>query len=132
MPRFNSFLPVLRVTDLQQSIDYYTSNFAFELCWRSANDGGGENAMLQRDAVCLLLSTGSHLGETPCFSGALYIDVDDVDALYESVKDHVIVLWPLEVMEYGQREFGVKDPCGYVLAFAESVEKCRRSHVSPD
>jgi hypothetical protein len=122
MTRFKSFLPVLRVTDLLQTIDYYTTNFGFQLCWRAANDGGGENAMLQRDAIRLLLSTGAHLGETPCFSGTLYIDVDGVDEIYESVKDRVTILWPLEVMEYEQKEFGVKDCNGYILVFAESLE----------
>jgi uncharacterized glyoxalase superfamily protein PhnB len=122
MTRFNSFLPVLRVSELQQTIDYYTANFGFEFCWRAANDGGGENAMLQRDAIRLLLSTGLHLGETPCFSGTLYIDMDGVEELYEAVKDRVSILWPLEAMEYGQKEFGVKDCNGYILAFAEQAE----------
>jgi hypothetical protein len=30
-------------------------------------------------------------------------------------------VWPLEQQEYGTREFGIRDPDGYVLAFAEEL-----------
>jgi uncharacterized glyoxalase superfamily protein PhnB len=121
MTRFKRFVPVLRVTDLQAAIDYYSRHFGASVCWRAPNDGEGENCMLALGEVNLMFSTGSHLGDVPHFSGTLYLDVDGVEALYEKVRGQVAVLWPLEVMDYGQKEFGVRDCNGYTLAFAEAV-----------
>lgn len=122
MTQFNRILPVLKVSDLQRTIDYYSVHFGASLCWRAGNDGGGENAMMQLGDVNMMFSTGSHLGDSPTFSGTLYIDVDGVDELYETVKDSVAILWPLEVMDYGQKEFGIRDCNGYAVAFAEAAK----------
>jgi uncharacterized glyoxalase superfamily protein PhnB len=122
MIRFKRIVPVLRVADMQEAIDYYTRTFGFRLCWRSPQDGGGENCLLELGAINLMFSTGAHLGDKPHFSGTLYLDMDGVEAFYEQVKDKVSLVWPLEVMEYGQKEFGVQDCNGYTLAFAEAVD----------
>jgi len=66
-------MPVLRVTDLSRAIDWYTQRLGFVLTWRSPNDGGGENGMLDAGKTCLMLSTGSHLGAPPAFTGTLYL-----------------------------------------------------------
>jgi uncharacterized glyoxalase superfamily protein PhnB len=121
MPEFEQIVPVLKVSHLQRAVDFYTQVVGLDLRWRAGNDGGGENALLENGPVQLLLSTGSHLGDTPAFTGALYFNLKGVDAFYEAVKDRVEIVWPIETMEYGQREFGVRDPDGYLLAFAESL-----------
>jgi uncharacterized glyoxalase superfamily protein PhnB len=120
---FNKIVPVLRVTDLQRAVDFYTGVLGFGVCWRAPNDGGGENCMLQAGAVEVLLSTGSHLGDRPGFSGTLYFDMDGVRDFYERIKDRVDVVWPPAEMEYGQCEFGVRDRDGYTLAFAEESRR---------
>ena len=38
------------------------------------------------------------------------------------IKNQAEVVWPLETMDYGQKEFGVRDCDGYTLAFAEALE----------
>jgi uncharacterized glyoxalase superfamily protein PhnB len=119
MCTFRGIMPVLRVTDMQQAIDWYTQTIGLELLWRSPNDGGGENCMLRRDSVTLMLSTGTHLGTTPGFTGTLYFDTEDVRQLYKRIREKVDLVWPLEAMDYGTVEFGVRDRDGYVLAFAE-------------
>jgi uncharacterized glyoxalase superfamily protein PhnB len=123
MPQFRRVIPVLKVNDLQHSIDYYTQTLGFSVCWRAPNDGGGENCWLDLGETSLMLSTGSHLGGTPSFTGTLYIDMDGVEEFYEEVKDRVELVWPLDVMDYGTREFGVRDPNGYILAFSEAIER---------
>jgi uncharacterized glyoxalase superfamily protein PhnB len=120
MSQFKKIVPVLRVSEMQESVDFYTQHFGFQVRWRSPQDGGGENCMLQAGPADLLLSTGSHLGDKPHFTGTLYFDMEGVQDLYERIKDRVPIVWPLEVMDYGQREFGVRDCNGYTLAFAES------------
>jgi hypothetical protein len=39
------------------------------------------------------------------------------------MKPNAEIVWPLERMEYGQLEFGIRDPDGYLLAFAEEVDE---------
>jgi len=116
---FKSVMPVLRVTDLDTSIAFYQGWFGFKMVWRAPNDGGGEGCILEREDVAVLLSTGDHLGKVPAFTGTLYFNIDGVADLYAALKDRVEMVWPLEEMDYGTLEFGVRDPDGYMLAFAE-------------
>jgi len=111
-------MPVLRVADLERAIDWYV-RLGFTLCWRAPNDGGGENSMLEAGETSLMLSTGSHLGDKPAFTGTLYFATSGVRELYELVKDTVEMVWPLSEMDYGTLEFGIRDRDGYLLAFAE-------------
>lgn len=123
MFKINSILPVLRVADLDRSVRFYGDILGFAVAWRAANDGGGENCMLSAGGVSLLLSTGPHLGDAPAFTGTLYFDGGGVEQLYETIKDRVTLVWPLEVMEHGSREFGFRDPDGYLLAASESTDE---------
>jgi uncharacterized glyoxalase superfamily protein PhnB len=122
MAEFTSIVPVLKVADLQRAVEFYTGVLGFSPAWQAENDGGGDNAMLKAGAASLLLSTGSHLGDKPQFTGTLYFNMTGVQAFFDAVKQRVDVVWPLETMPYGQQEFGVRDPDGYTLAFAEAAE----------
>ncbi|MFO0956586.1 MAG: glyoxalase superfamily protein [Isosphaeraceae bacterium] len=123
MPEFLGIVPVLKVSDLDRSLAFYTGTLGFSLVWRSGQDGGGENAMLKAGVASLLLTTGTHLGDPPLFTGSLYFAMKEVDAYYDRLRGRVEEVWPLEAMEYGQREFGIRDPDGYMLAFAEDREE---------
>jgi len=105
MTSFQKVMPVLRVADLQKAVEWYTRVLGFGVCWRAANDGGGENCMLEAGETAVLLSTGAHLGEKPAFTGTLYFEMTGVEEFYGRV-DGVEMVWPLESMEYGTREFG--------------------------
>ena len=122
MADFKRVVPVLKVSDMQKSVDFYTGVLSFSVAWRAANDGGGDNGMLQAGAAALLLSTGTQLGDKPQFTGTLYFHMSGVQEFFERVKGRAEVVWPLEAMDYGQREFGVRDGDGYTLAFAEPLE----------
>jgi hypothetical protein len=45
-----------------------------------------------------------------------------VEDFFERIKHEVKMVWPLESMDYGQKEFGIHDCDGYTLAFAEALE----------
>lgn len=121
MTPFHTIVPVLRVADLARAVNFYTGVLGFSLAWRADNEGGGENAMLSAGEVSLLLSTGSHLGGRPQFTGTLYFNMMGVEEFFERIRERAEIVWPMETMEYDQREFGVRDPDGYTLAFAEEV-----------
>jgi catechol 2,3-dioxygenase-like lactoylglutathione lyase family enzyme len=120
MAAFQRIVPVLKVSDLRKSVAFYTGVLGFTVAWQSPNDGGGDNCMLHAGAADVLLSTGSQLGDRPHFTGTLYFHMAGVREFFERVKDRVEVVWPLETMDYGQTEFGVRDWDGYTLAFAEA------------
>ncbi len=79
MSAFQKVMPVLRVADLEKAVEWYTRVLGFWVCWRAANDGGGENCMLEAGETAVLLSTGAHLGEKPAFTGTLYFEMKGVE-----------------------------------------------------
>ncbi len=48
-----------------------------------------------------------------------YIRVEGVKDFYESVREKATIVQPLRKQPYGNWEFEVKDPNGYVLVFSE-------------
>jgi catechol 2,3-dioxygenase-like lactoylglutathione lyase family enzyme len=122
MVEFKKVVPVLKVSDMQKSVAFSSGVLGLAVAWRAANDGDGENCMLQAGATDLLLSTGSHLGDKPHFTGALYFHMAAVQEFFERIKNQVEIIWPLETMDYGQKEFGIRDGDGYTLAFAEVLK----------
>lgn len=48
---------------------------------------------------------------------------------FEQIKNEVEIIWPLETMDYGQVEVGIRDGDGYLLAFAEAVDETLRRSI---
>jgi hypothetical protein len=51
-----------------------------------------------------------------------YIRMEGVKDFYESVRQNVEVILPLKKQGYGDWEFEVRDPNGYVLVFSELTD----------
>ena len=51
-----------------------------------------------------------------------YIRMDGVKEFYEAIKDRVEIKLPLRKQPYGDWEFEVRDPNGYVLVFSEQLD----------
>ena len=51
----------------------------------------------------------------------MYIDVEDVDALFASLKDRVEVVESPHDTEYGMREFIVRDPNRFWIIFGRDL-----------
>ena len=50
----------------------------------------------------------------------LYMEIDNLDAVLGAMKD-VRVVMPVRTAFYGMREFGVQDPVGHFITFAQPV-----------
>ena len=50
---------------------------------------------------------------------SFYIEVEDINALYQEIKPKAGVVKELETAWYGMQEFYIKDCNGYILGFAE-------------
>jgi uncharacterized glyoxalase superfamily protein PhnB len=51
-----------------------------------------------------------------------YIRMEGVKEFYEAVRDKVEIVLQLRQQPYGDWEFEVKDPNGYVLVFSELID----------
>ena len=59
--------------------------------------------------------------DAPAFTGSFYINPDDVDAMWERVKDKARICYPIDNFDYGMREFAIYDNNGYLLQFGEAT-----------
>ena len=75
---------------------------------------------LVRDEVAIMFMKNDHLGP-PHVTGTQYNYVDDVMALFDSLKARCSIEWEPEKMPYGMLEFAIKDPNGYLLSFRQPV-----------
>jgi uncharacterized glyoxalase superfamily protein PhnB len=121
--KIQTLTPMLRTWDIPATVEFYTTVLGFVCDNRTQ-----EWAALRRDGVSIMLSGPNHheRDQKPSFTGSLYFRIDDVDQLWEAVKDRAKVCYPIETFSYGMREFAIYDNNGYLLQFGEptpSLEK---------
>ena len=113
--------PILYTTQIKETIDFYVNNLGF-VC-KSFDEGWGW-ASLQRDDVCIMLTLpNEHTPfDKPTFTGSIYLSTDNVDELWNTLKDTVRICYPVEDFEYGMREFAIYDNNGYLLQFGQELQ----------
>ena len=55
------------------------------------------------------------------FTGSFYFNTDNVDEIWNTVKDKIKICYPIESFEYGMREFAVYDNNDYLLQFGQDI-----------
>jgi uncharacterized glyoxalase superfamily protein PhnB len=113
---FRRLTPMLRTPDLPGTLAFYRDVLGFGLASGALEQGW---LALRRDGAELMLSgMNDHEGDTvPGFTGSLYLEVADVDALWDAVRDRARICYTPETFAYGMREFAVYDNNGYLLQF---------------
>lgn len=111
---------MLRTPDLSGTLAFYRDVLGFDLASGAPEYGW---LALSRDGADLMLSSlNDHEGDTtPVFTGSLYLEVADVDALWDTVRDRARVCYTPETFAYGMREFAIYDNNGYLLQFGQAV-----------
>ncbi len=122
-------VPVLFTNDMQQAIAYYCGTLGFTLA-SAMPDDDPTWCFLRRDkAAIMLLGSDNHEHDdghehehsaAPAVS-SLYFYPENVDALWNQLKDEVEVEVRLQDMDYGMREFTIRDPNGYALNFGAPI-----------
>lgn len=120
--------PNLMVTDVNKTVEFYKNILGFETVMTAPQEGTLYWALMKNDAVEIMFQAKESISqEISAFkdkevggSLTLYIDVTDIKALYNKVKDHVAIVQEMHTTSYGAQEFAINDVNGYVLAFAQS------------
>jgi uncharacterized glyoxalase superfamily protein PhnB len=125
-PIMESLSPNIFVKDINQTIGFYEL-LGFNVAM-SVPEAGTDLvwAMMTNGSVTMMFQTFSSLADDlPEISRVdggsllLYINLKNIRAFFEEIKDKVAVLKGLETTFYGATEFSIKDNNGYVLTFAE-------------
>ncbi len=112
--KFERLTPMLWTNDLPETIEFYTKVLGF-VCADTSEDWC---ALAHGEVDLMFAVPNEHTPfEKPAFTGSLYFSPEDVDALWEELKNKTKVAYPIDNFEYGMREFAVYDNNGYLLQF---------------
>jgi catechol 2,3-dioxygenase-like lactoylglutathione lyase family enzyme len=120
---------MLDVPDLPASIAFWTDAMGFEVVARMDDEKGRPFwAQVQRDDIRVMFSShyhdeeeadhGAHDAE---LTGAIYINVDDVDAISTELEGRVTVVYGPADQPHGMRELAIRDNSGYVVIFGKPL-----------
>jgi len=113
-------VPAVLVRNMRDTLTFYrTLGFTLRGCYPS--DAAPTWAEVARDGVVLQFHVDPPHGtpSEPICSGTFYIFPESVMTLASELQGKVPFAWGPEVMGYGMREFAVRDPNGYFIAFTE-------------
>lgn len=115
--------PLLYVSNLQASVKFYCQVLRFDFGEYYPDESSATYASILIDGNKLRLVQGgeripSFHKHGPCGSGIqLFVQVPNVDDVYSRVQGRVEVADEIEDKQWGDREFTVRDPDGYLISF---------------
>jgi catechol 2,3-dioxygenase-like lactoylglutathione lyase family enzyme len=118
-----SAVPTFLVDDVGATARWYDENLGFRTLGHFPEGEPWAYASLQRGgAEIMLLGLAGYrkpdlTGRRPEGSWDAYIRMDGVGALYRTVEGREFIQTPLVKRPYGDWEFEVRDPNGYVVVF---------------
>lgn len=124
--RFVAAVPTFLVPDVAATATWYAEHLGFRTAGTFPTEPPYAYASVQRDgAEIMLLSlpgyTKPDLSDSrPEGLWDAYVRMNGVQGLYETVRHQTFVQMSLKQQPYGDWEFEVRDPNGYVLVFGGS------------
>jgi uncharacterized glyoxalase superfamily protein PhnB len=118
--KFQPIIPIIWTNEIDETIKFYCTILGFtcgerndDWNWASLNKGDCE----------IMIANPSEMksSDKSVFTGSFYIKVEDVDAVWHSLKDKVNVCYEIETFEWGMREFAIYDTNGYTLQFGQDM-----------
>lgn len=115
--------PILWTNELEETISFYTQVLGF-ICGERNNDWGWA-ALQNNDTELMLARPNEHTPfDKPVFTGSFYFNVsDDIDALWNELKDKCNIVYPPDNFDWQMREFAIKDNNGYTLQFGQELHE---------
>ena len=126
--------PNLIVADIDRSTAFYRDVLGFSVVTTVPEAAPFVFVWLQRDGVNVFLNApeavdipeiaSRPIGGTATlfFTLEAASAAEGIDALYDRIREGARVVMPVKTQFYGMREFGIVDPDGYVIFFAQRVE----------
>ena len=124
--------PNLIVSSVERSLAFYTDVLGFTRAMTVPDQSPFVFASATSGDVEVFFNDKSTVAkENPQFAGlsiggggnTMFIEVEGVDALHDRIKSQAPIVMAIHTQWYGMREFAITDPDGYVITFAERVEK---------
>ncbi len=119
--KFNNLAPMLNTNDIEESVNFYVEHLGFE-CKAMDQESGWASVHLGDIRIMFARPNAQAFFEHPFFTGSFYFNMEDVDSLWEKLKDSTNVCYPIEDFEYGMREFAIYDNNGYLLQFGQELK----------
>jgi uncharacterized glyoxalase superfamily protein PhnB len=126
MSKLTRVAPVFPVADVEATIRWYETELGFA-SYPFPEEPPYVFASICRDEVEIMFQLIKNYEKPDLYrlrSGGVweaYIRMDGVKELYEAIKDRVDIKMALRRQPYGDWEFEVKDPNGYILIFSELI-----------
>ncbi|MCG8331089.1 MAG: VOC family protein [Chitinophagales bacterium] len=126
--KLESLTPNIMVNDVNETLDYYTNVLGFNLVDTNPTSGEFEWGYVMLNSVGLMFQEEKSLKtEYPELKdlevgGALtlYVRVENINDLFENIKDQVTIVKPMNTTFYGTNEFAIMDVNGFILTFSET------------
>lgn len=116
-------VPLIYVLYLQKSANFYTQVLGFGLGEFFPNEENPTYVSVYVGKYKLMLVVARKSNERFRIGGIggsgfqLFAQIDDVDKKWDEIKNKVEVVDGIETKDWGDREFTIKDPDGYLISF---------------
>jgi uncharacterized glyoxalase superfamily protein PhnB len=121
--RTMSAVPTFLVADIAATARWYAEHLGFQIAGHVPHHEPYVYASLHRGGAEIMLLNLSGYQKPdltrlrPAGLWDAYVRMEGVRALYETIRDQPFINMPLKKQSYGDWEFEVRDPNGYVLVF---------------
>lgn len=119
----------LMVDNMKETIEFYTQILGFEISTEVSESNPFFAIVKNGDIEIMFYSRKEFSNEIPKFKDmviggtfALYIGVEDIQKVYNSIKDKVTIIQQLHKTDYGSLEFSIEDINGYILMFHQDLQ----------
>jgi uncharacterized glyoxalase superfamily protein PhnB len=118
--------PILFAEELEPCIKFWTEELGFQKTVEVPEGNKIGFVILEKNGLELMYQSFASVEKDNAATGAavrkglsfLYIEVADIDAALAAIKGSEIVM-PMRTTFYHSKEFGIKDPAGHHLIFAQ-------------
>lgn len=112
--------PMLWTAKLAETIAFYTEVMGFTLSEKN-DEWGWARLMKDEVEIMLVYPNENAIIDDSKFTGSFYFDTNDVESLWESIKDKANICYELDTFDWGMKEFAIYDNNGYILQFGQKA-----------
>ena len=123
--KLDKLTPMLYTTDLKETVDFYVQTLGFK-CKSFEIEWGWASVFIDNIEIMFSLPNDHIPFDKPTFTGSFYFKTEQVDELWNNIKDKSNVAYPVENFDYGMREFAIHDNNGYLLQFGQEINETKK------